>query len=269
MKSNNLNSSTEYIVKLIEQNYSDFYIEMAKLKGCEYKKGNSYNWVRGNEGSWPTGIFDIRLQIDSINNTINDMVTRMKAGLLPNTIMTGPSSIPDNYDRYFNEFGLIRKYEAAGMAMNIPNTKLEYLNDDNDLEICILEDEELLFNWCKIVGIELFSKPDKKSIEDFCDLIRLTFSIDKFRCFVAKYKGRIIATSFLYLNKGIAGIYFVATDKAYRNKGVGKLITLAPLIFAQERGYRIVILQASPLGEVIYKKIGFKEYCRLGRYQLD
>lgn len=269
MESNNYTNNAEYIAHLIEQNYSDFFIEMAKLKGCELSIGNSYNWVRGEEGNWPSGIFDIKLQVDSSNNTIKDIVMRMKAGLLPNTIMTGPSTMPKYYDTYFYEYGLKRKYEATGMAIDVLNLNIEYLSDINDIKVSVLEDEEFLFNWCKIVSVELFSRSEIKAIEGFYDLIKLTFSDDNFKCFVAKNKGEILATSFLYLNKDIAGIYFVATAKAYRNRGIGKLITMAPLIFAKERGYRLAILQASPLGEIIYKKIGFKEYCKLGRYQLD
>ncbi|PKM48912.1 MAG: hypothetical protein CVV02_18295 [Firmicutes bacterium HGW-Firmicutes-7] len=269
MESNNYTNNAEYIAHLIEQNYSDFYVEMAKLNGCEHSIGNSYNWVRGDEGNWPSGIFDINLQVDSSNYMIKNIVMRMKEGLLPNTIMTGPSTMPKDYDTYFYEYGLKRKYEATGMAIDILNINSEYLSSINDIKVSVLEDEEFLFNWCKIVCIELFGKSEIKAIEDFYDLIKLTFSNDNFKCFVAKYKGEIIATSFLYVNKDIAGIYFVATDKAHQNRGIGKLITMAPLIFAKERGYRLAILQASPLGEIIYKKIGFKEYCRLGRYQLD
>lgn len=261
-------TNIEHMTDAIERNFSDFFIEMAKLKGCEYNIGQKYKWVKGNDKNWPSGIFDIRLDVDSIDEIVKDMAKRMESGLLPRTIMTGPSSVPNNYDTYFNKFGIVRKYEAVGMAINLTEIDLK-VESINNLKISILDEEELLLNWCEIVCVELFRKSSSGFIEDFYNTIKLALTRENFKCFVAKEKGEIVATSFLYLNNDIAGVYFVATQKEYRNKGIGKLITKAPLVYAKELGYSIATLQASPLGEIIYKKIGFKEFCRLGRYQLN
>jgi predicted acetyltransferase len=88
------------------------------------------------------------------------------------------------------------------------------------------------------------------------------------KLFLAYFDGKPVATSLLFTHKNIAGIYYVATLPAYRNKGFGLNITLAAMQAATESGFRNVILQATPLGAKVYKRAGFKEYCQAEVYRL-
>src|SRR4030042_1940014 len=86
--------------------------------------------------------------------------------------------------------------------------------------------------------------------------------------FLAYFNGKPAATSLLFTHKNTAGIYYVSTLPAYRNKGFGLNITLAAMQAAAESGFRNVILQAKPLGAKVYKRAGFKEYCQAEVYRL-
>jgi GNAT superfamily N-acetyltransferase len=86
------------------------------------------------------------------------------------------------------------------------------------------------------------------------------------KLFLAYFDGKPVATSLLFTHKNTAGIYYVSTLPAYRNKGFGLNITQAAMQAAKESGFRNVILQATPLGAKVYKRAGFKEYCQADIY---
>jgi len=65
---------------------------------------------------------------------------------------------------------------------------------------------------------------------------------------------------------GVAGIYNVGTVPEARGKGIGAAITLAPLLEARSRGYKIAILHASELGYSVYRRLGFQDYCQMNIY---
>ena len=89
------------------------------------------------------------------------------------------------------------------------------------------------------------------------------------KLFLAYFDGKPVATSLLFTHKNSAGIYYVSTLPAFRNKGFGLKITQAAMQAAKESGFKNVILQATPLGAKVYIRAGFKEYCQAEIYKLS
>ena len=77
--------------------------------------------------------------------------------------------------------------------------------------------------------------------------------------FIAEIDEVTVGVSSLYLNEGLAGLYYVGTKEEERGKGVGTAVTLAAMQEAREREYEVGILGASKLGFSVYKRVGFKE----------
>lgn len=75
-----------------------------------------------------------------------------------------------------------------------------------------------------------------------------------------------VCTSFIYLNKGVAGVYGVATLPEERGKGLGAHVTAEPLRMAHKLGYRVGVLQSSEAGYPIYKRIGFSDFGEIPLY---
>jgi ribosomal protein S18 acetylase RimI-like enzyme len=80
--------------------------------------------------------------------------------------------------------------------------------------------------------------------------------------YVGRFEGRPVATSRLSLAGGAAGIYAVETLAEFRGRGIGRAMTLAPLLAARRLGYRIGTLQSSEAGFGVYRSIGFEEQFR-------
>lgn len=72
--------------------------------------------------------------------------------------------------------------------------------------------------------------------------------------------GPIVATTMLFLNDGLAGIYAVATVVPERRQGLGAYLTAQALRAAHPLGYRVGVLQASPDGYPVYKRLGFADF---------
>ncbi|MGD2165983.1 MAG: GNAT family N-acetyltransferase [Anaerolineae bacterium] len=75
-----------------------------------------------------------------------------------------------------------------------------------------------------------------------------------------------VGSSSMYLDQGVAGIYFVGTVPSARRRGIGTWMTFLALQDARELGTGWSVLHASPLGRGLYARLGFEEYCTLGIY---
>lgn len=77
--------------------------------------------------------------------------------------------------------------------------------------------------------------------------------------FAIRRNGQPVATSLLHLADGLAGIYCVATLAEERGMGLGAHVTAEALRAAHQLGYRVGVLQSSPVGHSVYLGLGFED----------
>ena len=77
--------------------------------------------------------------------------------------------------------------------------------------------------------------------------------------FAIRRGGRIVATSMMFIDDGLAGLYCVATLPEARGQGLGAHVTAEPLRRAQALGYRVGVLQSSDAGHPVYRRLGFQD----------
>jgi hypothetical protein len=79
---------------------------------------------------------------------------------------------------------------------------------------------------------------------------------------LALLDGEPVACAQLLLSHGMGGVYYVGTLEAARARGLGELVTAAVTNRGFERGAAFVGLQASPMGEAIYRRMGYRDLYR-------
>lgn len=78
--------------------------------------------------------------------------------------------------------------------------------------------------------------------------------------FIASLRGAVLGQSVVFLSSGqlgVAGIYHVGVVPRFRNKGIGKAVTLAACRYAREKGYRYAVLNSTDAGKRSYGQLGF------------
>ncbi|MGL5817106.1 MAG: GNAT family N-acetyltransferase [Phycicoccus sp.] len=71
--------------------------------------------------------------------------------------------------------------------------------------------------------------------------------------------GQLVATSALTIDRGVAGVYTVATLPDHQRRGYGGAVTAAALVEGRRRGMRVGTLQATAAGRPVYQRMGFAD----------
>lgn len=80
--------------------------------------------------------------------------------------------------------------------------------------------------------------------------------------FLAHLDGKPAAGAMTIVTHGVAGIYWVGTHPEARGRGLAELCTRAAGNAGFDLGARIAALQASPMGEPVYRRMGYFEVTR-------
>lgn len=97
---------------------------------------------------------------------------------------------------------------------------------------------------------ELFSRPDR-----FLCAPHVT-------AFVAYGDDEPLAAVLTLLSHGIAGVYWVGTVERARGRGLAAAVTATATNLVFDRGARLCTLQASPMGEPVYTRMGYEPVFR-------
>ena len=86
-------------------------------------------------------------------------------------------------------------------------------------------------------------------------------------CFVAEWNGTPAGTTTTCVFGDTAWIAMVLVDEALRGRGIGRALMRHALTFLDGQGISTVRLDATPLGQPLYERLGFVVEYRLARYE--
>ena len=256
--------SASLTIQAIEANQWAYF---ATVLGDDFHEEKDLAWyLTGIPSHIFNGVLKARLQPDTLEKRIEETLERFRSRHLPMFWWVGPASSPDDLGEHLESHGLtlVDGEGAPGMAVDL--ALLKNLEPPKEVKIERVNNKQVLAGWVRVFT-SVFDIPAECS--DACLEIfdRVGYALDGNSWnYVGILGDRIVATSAVFLDGGVAGVYNVATMPEARGKGIGAAMTLAPLLEARERGCRVGILQSSRMGYGVYKRLGFQECCKIGLY---
>lgn len=190
-----------------------------------------------------------------------------------------PEKIYNESKNFFENLG----FEYAFWIRDGVDTKLENLLKDKGYKAARIPGSSIMAIENKLedidlpIGYDLVEVKSLKETEDFKIVIGESFEKDdkvlnrmfsskdilisnNVKSFLIYNKDKApVSAAITSITKQAAGIYYVGTIESERSKGLGKKITIASTNAGFDSGKDIVILQASELGEIVYKKLGYEK----------
>ncbi|MBX3315028.1 MAG: GNAT family N-acetyltransferase [Actinobacteria bacterium] len=90
---------------------------------------------------------------------------------------------------------------------------------------------------------------------------------DRNAWFLQYVDGEPAACGQLLRTDHVAGVYTIGVREQFRRRGLGAAITAAVLAEGRDQGCSIGILQASPMGEPVYDRMGFDTVTQYHRFE--
>jgi GNAT superfamily N-acetyltransferase len=255
------------LIQIIENNF--FAI------GCYWGKFNSS--IRGDEGicSMNTGIdvadlnwtWNEKPLVAKDAKTVNLIKRNYKELKLPFWWWVYPCGQSKKTKEILQKEGFNYLEAIPCLAVDVSKIPIAVQKSEN-IEISFVKDERELKIW-EDISFKGFKMPQKarKQYKKFVESFDLSESSPQ-KLFLAYWLGQPVATALLFLQSNTAGIYFVTTLAASRNKGIAGALILTSMKYAKTSGYKYCVLQSSKEGLNVYLQAGFKEYCRADVYSL-
>lgn len=213
------------------------------------------------------GVVRARIVPDHVESTVSATLRQFSDRRLPMEWWTGPSTHPHHLSRLLHAHGLIHAEDLAGMAIDLHALPADAGTADG-LSITPIDGEDALRSWLSVI-IDSFGFPAFLRGDTLFFKLHARLGLDdasSWRYYLGWRGGEPVSASALFLHAGVAGLYNLGTIAGARRHGVGRAMTAAPLRDAGALGYRVGVLQATPAGLGLYRRLGFQQYCLVSRH---
>jgi ribosomal protein S18 acetylase RimI-like enzyme len=262
--------SPELMTRAIIDNLHHFADRVSALPGAEILPiGGTMGYFTNNPMPFFNGVVQPRFSSHLADQAIAAFVAQAKTRGVEMMWYLPPGSEPMDLGDRLLAHGFRRGDTSIGMAVRLDQLAPEPL--PSGVTIQRVADLALLRTWF-VVSAKTFSgktvDPPPAVIEPFVQV----FSADGLgeRARTCAYLGFLdgvpVATALAIYSGGGAGIYAVTTTPSARGRGIGRAVTLAPLLDAYVRGYRAGVLDATDMAVSVYRRLGFEEYCVIHEY---
>ncbi|WP_437929431.1 GNAT family N-acetyltransferase [Sorangium sp. So ce291] len=212
--------------------------------------------------------FVLRARLDSATARarVEQAIAWFRRAGHPFSWWVGPADEPGNLGDLLCAAGLAAMESEVGMAAD-----LHALRDDHEaprgLEIARVRTPAQVRDFARVLAAG-WTPPDPL-VARFYEMATPALLSDDapLWLYVGYVAGAPVATSEVTVGGGVAGLYNIMTLEPHRRQGIGRAMTLRPLLDARTAGLRLAILQASADGLKVYSQIGFVATGQITEYK--
>ncbi len=212
------------------------------------------------------GVISTRLTEGKLVVKIREIQAFIRSKKVPLLWWVFPDDQPITLAEALQAQGFVKFGELPAMVLELAELNLKK-PEIAGFEVVMIENPDNLGDWCKVM-MQAAGMPEDIH-EQFTKFYLKTAKErgeDRVH-YLGLYEGRPVATCVINLTTdGVAGVYNVTTRPEVRKKGIGRAITLQPLLEAKKMGYQTSILGSSELGYNVYQSLGFKVYGKILHY---
>ena len=263
----------ETVIPAMEANFVDWWAYFARAPQASFHAGPELSWLHsGIPLPEYNGVVRTQLQPDRSADEVADVIaTTVRSCALPGVGMSWyvmPSTEPTDLGDRLGAQGFQSSGEAPGMAIDLAARHDAPAPTPPELQVVRVSDAALLRQWVDVI-VSSFQESEAVREARYAGQVALGWQPENvLQRYLALLEGEPVAMSALFLDGGVAGLYEVVTVPQHRRRGLATSVMLATIDAARQRGYRVGVLQASPMGEPVYRRLGFSELCRFSHYFL-
>jgi len=255
------------LVLAIEENAEEFLVALGRAAGAEERDDGKVRWVIGDIPiDYHNCVVRAELLPRVADGVILESLERFRTRRVPGSWHVGPSMRPEDLGERLLKHGFSYGGSDIGMAVDLWALP-ERVPSLEGLTIERVHDEGDLAAWRETLARGFGEGPGEAEwvVEMY---LRLGLGDERpWRHYLGRLGGEPVATSTLFVDASVAGVYFVFTVEEARRRGIGAAMTLAPLLEARGMGYRVGVLGSSDMGFPVYRGLGFREYCKIRIYE--
>lgn len=230
-------------------------------------KKENFMWSDCRPSPWPNSVFNVQFNQADNSELINEIAKTVVSEELPIDMVCNANLINKEtelcLEKYFDMM-----WEAPGMMLELINYQ-DKKYSSNELHILRPDTSKDILKWAEIVCEVIFGTSVESQKDTFYNMLSTLHDSKKIKLFSGEIEnGKVVATSLLFIDDIIGGVYHVSVKSEMRNKGYGKEITNAAVSYAKKIGLKYCFLVASDMGVPVYKKLGFNEFERYIKYRL-
>jgi ribosomal protein S18 acetylase RimI-like enzyme len=256
------------VLEALEEHQREHATAWTLARGGEVRdEADVFVFITGAPIEWANGAGAARLGRREVDARIRDVRALFEARRVPASWWIGPFSRPGDLGERLRAHGFEPAEELPWMAASLdppPNPPAVR----EGFEVRMVQDEVGQAAWLEAMRVGFRQTADQQALlSGTADAIGWSAEGPWVR-FACTIDGRPVASSGLLLYGPVAGVYNVATDPAYRRRGLGTVMTTVAMRHAVDLGYHVAVLGASDMGRGVYERLGYRDIFREPRYAL-